>query len=361
MSAPCGRPSDPATAVGRDRGCRYRGRVDLRTILRGLGKTCISAGTLILLFVAFQLWGTGIAESHAQDRLRHQFGAPLSAAPHPLTTAPVPTTAGVPTTAAGALPGADTPTTVVRPDPGSAGPSTTLAPLPPPPTGAAVAIMKIPRIGVNAAVVEGVGVEDLKQGPGHYPGSPMPGQAGNAAVAGHRTTYGAPFYRLDELKAGDDIYVATRDAPNPWHYQVMSTQDVSPSSVDVLNDFHDNRLTLTTCTPRFTAAKRLIVVARLLGAIDPRPPVAAAPPIAAAVGQAASAGLSGDVGSLSGQGTSVSPAVAWGLACAAIWAAAWLFGRHRRRWLAYAVAAPLFGVCLFFFFENFARFVPANI
>ena len=58
---------------------------------------------------------------------------------------------------------------------------------------------------MEKAVVQGVGVEDLKKGPGHYPNTPMPGQEGNAAIAGHRTTYGAPFYNLDELKADDKI------------------------------------------------------------------------------------------------------------------------------------------------------------
>src|SRR5581483_10360279 len=93
------------------------------------------------------------------------------------------------------------------PHPGAT--TTTVAPLPSPPTGAAVAIITIPKIGVDSAVVQGVGVSDLQKGPGHYPNSPMPGQPGNAAIAGHRTTYGAPFYRLDELTAGDQILITT--------------------------------------------------------------------------------------------------------------------------------------------------------
>ena len=326
--------------------------MDVRTVLRGLGKTFIAAGTLILLFVAFQLWGPGISEARAQRRLRHEFSAaPAPTLPSTSTTAPGPSTTGAPT-------------------------STTIeaTPPPPPPNGAALAILRIPRIGVDAAVVEGVGVDNLKNGPGHYPRTPMPGQAGNAAIAGHRTTYGAPFYRLDELQPGDDVFVTTRSSPTPWHYQVEFSHDVSPSNVSVLDPSTDNLLTLTTCTPRFTASKRLVVVSKLVGTVDPLPPAPApSPPVTGGpvgpvgpVGPTASPDapvVAGSVGSLSGEGTSTWPAILWGLLCGAVWLAAWR-AAHRWpawRWAVYLTATPAFLVCLFVFFENFARFVPANI
>ncbi|HZQ57531.1 MAG TPA: class E sortase [Acidimicrobiales bacterium] len=317
----------------------------MRTALRGLGKGCISAGVLILLFVAYQLWGTGIAEARSQRSLKHQFAASL-----PSSTTTAPTTSAPPSTDA-------TTTTTAAP----------LPPLPAPPTGSAVAIIKIPRIGVTDAVVEGVGVEDLKKGPGHYPRTPLPGQAGNAAIAGHRTTYGAPFYRLNELAPGDDIFVSTRDGT--FDYHVMFSHDVSPSDVSVLNATTDNRLTLTTCTPRFTATKRLVVVAALVGAVDPRPaaPVVAAPVATTIPGDtpgttSAPPPLAGtDVGSLSGQGASTAPAVVWGVVCALVWGLAWAASHRWRKWAAYAIAAPVFLLALYFFFENFARFVPANL
>jgi len=251
--------------------------------------------------------------------------------------------------------------------------TTTAAPLPalpPPPTGSAVAIIKIPKIGVNSAVVEGVGVTDLEKGPGHYPRTPLPGQAGNAAIAGHRTTYGAPFYRLNELAPGDDIFVTTRDGA--FDYRVYGSRSVSPSDVSVLNPTTDNRLTLTTCTPRFTATQRLVVVAALVGPVDRRPPspvVAASGPATTIPGDApgttaapSSTALAGaDVGSLSGQGASTAPAVAWGAVCAVVWALAWVGSRRWRKWMSYVVAAPVFVLALYFFFENFARFVPANL
>lgn len=289
---------------------------------------------LILLFVAYQLWGTGIAEQHAQDRLRRQFDTPVAAGIHPTTTEPAPTVGAGPTT------------------------TSTVAPLPAPSEGAAIGLLRIPSIGVNVAIVEGVGVENLKDGPGHYPNTPYPGQAGNAAIAGHRTTYGAPFYHLDELKPGDDLYVATRASPNPWHYQFVSEHDVSPTDVSVLDPTPDNRLTLTTCTPRFSAAKRLIAVFKLVGAVDPRPVVPAV--TSGPVSSAALGGSTQTIG-LSGKGATTRPAILWALVCAAIWLGAWLVARRGRRWLVYALATPVFLVCLFFFFENFARFVPANI
>jgi sortase A len=304
----------------------------VRTTLRGVGKTFITAGTLILLFVAYQLWGTGIAEAHAQHTLKKQFQAEV-AAPAVTTTPPVTT---------------------------ASGPTTTLAPLVAPPVGQAVAIIQIPKIGVNSAVVQGVGVSDLQKGPGHYPNSPMPGQVGNAAIAGHRTTYGAPFYDLNQLKPGDHIYITTKDSPpgRPWDYQVMSSRSVDPGDVAVLDATPDARLTLTTCTPRFSASQRLVVVSKLIGAVDPRP--VALPPTPASTPAAQALGAP-DVAGLSGKGTSTLPAILWALLCAAVWLAAWVIGRLWKRWPVYAVATPIFLLVLFFFFENFARFVPANV
>jgi sortase A len=323
----------------------------MRTVLRGLGKTCVSAGLLILLFVAYQLWGTGIAEAHSQSVLKKQFALDAPT----VTTAPATT----------AAPAALFPLT-------KASPPTTADPLPPPPTGSAVAIIKIPKIGVDAAVVEGVGTSDLEKGPGHYPGSPLPGQAGNAAIAGHRTTYGAPFYRLNELKPGDDIIISTRDSAKPWVYQVMFSHSVDPSDVAVLDPTLDNQLTLTTCTPRFSASQRLVVVSRLIGPVDPHPfvpPSRRVAPVSQTGGSGTTAAAGADnpalgvssVGSLSGQGTSKAPAIVWGVVCAAVWALAWGIGHWWRRWASYAIALPVFLLCLYFFFENFARFVPGNI
>src|SRR5205814_4284582 len=152
--------------------------------------------------------------------------------------------------------------------------------------------------------VEGVGVPDLKKGPGHYPGTPAPGQPGNVGIAGHRTTYGAPFNRIDELGPNDAIYVVTRQGQ--FRYEVIEKKIVAPKDVSVLDATPDNRLTLTTCTPKYSAAQRLIVVARLAGPSAPAPAsapaltptvTATAPAATATVG---SSGLRSEHAGLSG-------------------------------------------------------------
>jgi sortase A len=201
-------------------------------------------------------------------------------------------------------------------------------------------------------VVVGVGAPDLKSGPGHYPETPLPGEHGNAAIAGHRTTYGAPFYDVDELGAGDPIFVTT--SAGRFRYDVSEQKIVDPSEVSVLNPTDDDRLTLTTCNPRFSAAERLIVVARLVTPAANTPPKPPPDPAAGAARPQLAAGLSGNRASRT-------PAVLWGSLALAIWAGAWALGRAWRRWPAYALAAVPFLVVLFVFYENVARLLPANV
>lgn len=310
----------------------------LAKVLGAIGRACITAGVLILLFVAYQLWGTGIREAQAQNKLEAEFER----------------TIGTAEADAGAGGASGDPTTT----------ATTLGPPPPPPPpaeGDAMARIVIPRIGVDKIVVEGVEVSDLKRGPGHYPDSPLPGQPGNAAIAGHRTTYGAPFNRIDELANGDEILVTT--AQGAFRYEVREQLIVQPDQVEVLQDFGDNRLTLTACHPKYSARQRIIVVAALVGEAAPGAPGAPAPPASdpgtAVDGGASDSGQTIDAG-LGGERASAWPAVMLGVACALIWIAAWLLGMLWRRWPAYLVSLPVFLVVLFFFFENFSRLLPAN-
>ena len=99
------------------------------------------------------------------------------------------------------------------------------------------------------------------QGPGHYTGTPLPGQVGNAAIAGHRTTYGHPFYNLDSVKVGDPIVLTTLQGI--FVYDATKSVVVSPSDTTVLDNVIANQLTLTTCNPRFSASTRLVVQATL--------------------------------------------------------------------------------------------------
>lgn len=307
----------------------------------GLGRTLIASGTLILLFVAYQLWGTGLAEARSQRSLKDEFAELFPGAPE----APPTSAAGSPST------------TTTFPD----------APAPPP-EGKAVAILRIPRLGLEKAVVQGVNLSDLKKGPGHYPQTPMPGQPGNAAIAGHRTTYGAPFYNIDELQRDDKIYATT--AQGAFEYRVRETKVVRPSDVAVLDPTPDNRLTLTTCHPRFSARQRMIVVAELIGPAAPGPPLSALPapsndpdipdddPVVD--GDAEPGEVTSFEGGLSGEDASKGPAVLWGVIAAVVAFGVWALSRRWKRWPAYLLGTPVFLVVLFVFFENFSRLLPAN-
>jgi sortase A len=323
--------------------------VELRTVLRGIGKAFIVIGGLILLFVTYQLWGTGIAEARSQRQLRRQLGAIAAPVRSTSTTTALgqPTTPTTPTTSTTSTT-STTPTT----------PTTVPSPLPPPPQGEALAILRIPSIGVDKAIVEGVSVSDLQKGPGHYPNSPLPGQPGNTAIAGHRTTYGAPFYHLDEVRPGAVIYISTRGGT--YQYTVFFQHDVNPTDVSVIAPTTDNRLTLTTCTPRFSASHRLIVVASLNGPAT-APPTKSPPRTVPQPGKPAAPPVLATVGSLSGAGQSTAPAILWASVCVLLWIGGFLFGRRWRKWPAYVLTTPVFLLALYFFFENSARFVPANI
>jgi len=320
----------------------------LAKVLGAIGRTCITAGVLILLFVVYQLWGTGIREAQAQRSLENEFEERLDEVGTGATTTTDTTEGGV------APPSTEEP------------PSTEAGPPPAPPAdGDAVAQLRIPAIGVDKIVVEGVEVSDLKKGPGHYPNSPLPGQPGNAAIAGHRTTYGAPFNRLDELGSGDEILVTT--VQGSFRYEVREQLIVNPDQVEVLDDFGDDRLTLTACHPKYSARQRIVIVAALVGDAAPAPATPPSPGPAPSddedAGENAEAGGSGgqsiDAG-LGGERATAWPAVLLGVACGFIWIAAWLLGQLWRKWPAYLVCLPVFLVVLFFFFENFSRLLPAN-
>lgn len=123
-------------------------------------------------------------------------------------------------------------------------------------------IITIPRIGLRAVVVEGTTLADLRRGPGHYPGTALPGEVGNVAIAGHRTTYGAWFRHLDRLKPGDAILLSTKG--RVFRYAVEGEQVVGPAETGPVLPTDYAALTLTTCTPPGSATMRLVVRARLV-------------------------------------------------------------------------------------------------
>jgi sortase A len=300
----------------------------LRLALSVVGTVLTGAGVLILLFVAYQLWGTALYTSRQQGDLEDTFRARIAqAAPSP-TTAP----------------------------PGDSRPTTTRPP-PPPPDGEAVAILSIPRIGMDEEfVVEGVSLGDLRKGPGHYPDTPLPGENGNAAIAGHRTTYGAPFNRLDELRPGDRIEVTT--LRGSFTYLVEGSKIVRPEQVEVLDPTPDARLTLTTCHPKYSARQRLIVTA-VLG--EGQETVEAAPRPDSGDG-GVSGGRREEALADAGLGNDASkvPVVLWGMLTGAVGAAWWWATRRRRHWTTYAAGVLPFLVVLFFFYAEVERLLPAN-
>jgi sortase A len=204
--------------------------VRLHTFLRGLGQTLITSGVVILLFVVYELWFTGFATARDQHDLRNAIENEWESG-HGGSYA--------------------TKEDLLRPIP----------------IGSGVAVIRIPRLGHDWAkvVVEGVGVHDLRKGPGHYPGTQLPGQVGNFVISGHRTTYGAPFNRIDELKKNDAIVIETRDT---WYtYRVDHTEIVKPTTIEVTYPVPHDRdakptkamITLTSCNPKYSARTRIIV------------------------------------------------------------------------------------------------------
>jgi sortase A len=145
----------------------------------------------------------------------------------------------------------------------------------PVPARLAMAVVQVPAIGLDTVMVQGTSTQALRMGPGHYPGTAVPCLPGNAAVAGHRTTYGHPFERLDELVPGEDITLTL-----PWGrctYQVIPALQgrvtprpgsaawiIAPDDWSVVGPLDGSLLTLTTCNPMGSNSQRLVVRARLV-------------------------------------------------------------------------------------------------
>ncbi|SCG47323.1 class E sortase [Micromonospora halophytica] len=210
----------------------------LRTGVRISGELLITFGLVVLLFAGYEIWGkSAIVDAHQGDlssQLAQEWGP-----------------SGDPTVAP------------------SAGPSSGPTAKPKPPVqGRPIAGLYIPKLDKNWIVVEGVSQKDIRYAPGHYPKSAMPGQVGNFSVAGHRNR--ATFWRLDELKDGDEIVAETKET---WYvYKVVKNHIVRPDQVEVVSpqplplkagQKGRKLLTLTTCNPKFDNYQRLIVHAEL--------------------------------------------------------------------------------------------------
>lgn len=267
------------------------------------GRALITAGLLLLSFVAYQLWGTSLAENRAQSSLASSFRSQSPGVPQ---------------------------------------------------YGGTVGKMRIPSIGVDKWIIAGIDTDSLKRGPGLFPGSPLPGQYGNVAIAGHRTTYGAPFGRINEIREGDEISIATKTVVYTYIVdgppRIIGKYDVS---VIKSTDKTKAHLTLVSCHPKWTSYKRIIVTATLAGTTTPQTPTYFSP--AGSTPDALSAGWFHD-------------AAAWPAVIALAWlllaivVCARIIGRRTsKRFLVYPIAGVFFVVILFFFFENLTRLLPANL
>lgn len=370
---------------------------DWRWVVGGIGRTLIAIGLLLFAFVGYQLWGTGIQTAQAQRRLSQEFDQLLDS------------TTSLPATSTSTTPSTD-PTDSVTPDTTAVTPSTQPPPLiGPPGAGEPLARLDIPAIDLeDKIVIEGVSAGDLEDGPGHFPETPLPGQYGNSAIAGHRTTHGQPFYRIDELEAGDEIIVTT--LAGRYVYVVTGQTIVGPDDYGLViptTDPDTATLTLTSCHPRYSAKQRIVIFSE----IDPDQSALVTAPFSSAV-PATPTDLPGEDtvdtapvdtapvttvpddttpvdtvpattvpatgppggGPPSDAGEDVFenrwfsdpdawPQVAlWGLVLAAVSLGAYAVARRARRyWVGALVGFAPFVVVLYFFFENVNRLLPPNL
>lgn len=235
------------------------GGAQVTRLLRVTGWTLLAGGLCVLLYVVYLLWFTGFETSREQRTLANEWQSMVgaSAAGEPTVDGDAPITGEPSRSGSGsARDGADP----------AAGLVTLAADL--------RAALWFERDGGGVVtdevvyVVGDVTPAALRRGPGHYPESDEPGGPGNVAIAGHRTTYGSPFWALDELGPGDTVHLTDRSG-RTWVYAFHSSAIVAPTDTWVIGPdplgTGEPTLTLTTCHPRFSSAQRLIVWAELVG------------------------------------------------------------------------------------------------
>jgi sortase A len=178
-----------------------------------------------------------------------------------VTTTSIEDTTTVATTAAPTTTAAPHPTLPVTDAPAAAGPLPTPAAPPVDPNGAEAKLqigsIEIPKIGVTKPMFEGVTLTTLNRGPGHWPGTALPGQAGNVVIGGHRVSHDKPFRNIDQLVPGDDVYFTT--AAGRFDYKVVSSEVVTPDQIRIIDQTPDSTATLFACTPPGSTSHRLVV------------------------------------------------------------------------------------------------------
>lgn len=287
-----------------------RSRVGLAA-LDVLGRIMIALGVLLLSFVAYQLWGTGIAESRAQGTLASEFETVVQNAATQTTT---------------------------------------------PLYGDVISRIQIPSIDIDKYVVAGVDAKSLQRGPGLFPGSPLAGQLGNVAITGHRTTYGAPFSRINEITIGDEIILKTSEGEYTYIVNVEPFI-VEPTQIEVAKTTDPNSaiLTLISCHPRWTSDKRIVVTAQLAPSVEPAPPTEFIAQTGDYIPELLNEGWFHD--------SAAWPWVLlWFFALIALYVAAIVAIRQGiRAYVAYPVMTVVMLPVLFIFFEQLSRLLPTNL
>jgi sortase A len=212
-------------------------------VLRLLGWSLLGMAGLVVLFLFYQLFVTDFFNARSQARAEVELEESLDMRRAELAVVTTTSTTLTP----------EDPVEIALPD---------LISEPAVPVGVPFGRIEIDKIGLDVVLFEGVDRDTLKLGPGHMPETPLPGQPGNAVISGHRTTYGRPFFDLDQLVVGDTIGVETALGMNT--YAIREIIVVAPTDVWVTDPIDGAWLTLTTCNPKFSAAERLVVQAELI-------------------------------------------------------------------------------------------------
>jgi sortase A len=270
-------------------------RMDPRAIV---SRSVTALGILALLFVGYELFGTSIGEARSQTKLLSAFQTQLKTNPSAV-----------------------------------------------PALGDPVALLEIPRFPSQDVVVQGVRSTDLQKGPGHDPGSPMPGQVGDAVIMGHRTTYGGPFRHISELARGDSITVFT--AEGRFQYTVLDVRVTSGTPL-IATSTEVGYLTLITSDPTFGGNRQVQVLAQLV--TQPLTPISE---IQMAVG-AVRNGSGADR-------MAYAPVLLWGELFAAVLVIAWVLYRRWSPWATHLITSPILIALMFLLFSSIDRLLPRTL
>jgi sortase A len=268
------------------------------------GFTLIGVGVFLLGFLAFEFLASSLVQRRSQEILLQEFRATSTE-----------------------------------------GPATTLDWVPA--LGDPVAILTIPKLGVDDVMVEGTGPLQMMKGPGHLRGTPLPGRPGNSVIAGRRTTFGAPFRNLHALVPGDIITVYT--PVGAFSYRVESVSTVTPGGTDVLGPTVDSRLTLITSDPAYVATGRLVVTATLSG-LPAAEPTHVVPSVATS-----------ELG-LASEGSAVPALLVWGeLLILAVLGTLWARRRLSSGRVAWLLGTPVILALTWAVYLALSRLLPATL